>query len=450
MTIKKKPYKTNQSSIRQDGKTEFSARSRALADKRRKSGSGSRIQKKLGRDDVFTSEFKTAFDPDTEYEQILGSVYLERELDAARKTITALRKFPNDGNCQRILKQMQSKPFRRKKDCPLCPIWRHERQTALTLAARSRYVFPRVQGELFLVSVIYDFAENLVQLEQSLADANKSMSELAAYMGRKRHGVMMVGTFEFDLLSRVQLTTDHKSKALLSELGITASESGGWSLTGHFFVRVPHRDVMEGWLRKRYPSSDPAWVRVRFDKIKGKKKLEDDLSRIISYSGKPVKALFSPPTRDTKGKKRREANDLMQTMSAAFYGTTMNTHIDEASFNLNAAIAQWAKFIDRVGASQVYYSVETTHAQKWYSESEMDYLRLTDDDLFGDGRHLIEIHRDCGHFSPNRVLPHLKGRTRSLRTRSLTYDAEWEAMTDCHGIDSDTHYHDFDRWMLKP
>lgn len=58
---------------------------------------------------------------------------------------------------------------------------------------------------------------------------------------------------------------------------------------------------MEGWLRERYPSSDPGWVRVRFDQIKGKKKLEDDLSRIMSYAGKPVRALFSAPTRDTKG-----------------------------------------------------------------------------------------------------------------------------------------------------
>ena len=450
MTKRKKLYQTSGNTVRQDGKTEFSARSRAIADGRRGSGAGSRIQKKLGKDDVFTPEFKAAFHPDTEYDQILGSVHLERELDAARKTITALRQFPNDRDGQRILKQMRSKPFRRKKDCPLCPIWRYERETALTLAARSRYVFPRVLSELYLVTVIFDFAENLIQLESALKEANKSLREMTAFMGRKRRGVMMIGTFEFDLLSHVQLTSDFKSKALLSELGLVATESGGWALTGHFFVRVPHREVLEGWLRNKYPSSDPNWVRVRFDQIKGEKKLEEHLSRIISYAGKPIAALFGPPTRDTKDKKRQAADELMQKMAAAFYGTTMNTYIDQSSFDLNAAIVQWTKFIDRVGASQVYYSVETTHAQKWYSESEMEYIRMTDGDMINNGSHRIEIHRDCGPFYQNKVLPHLKGRTRPLRTQKLTYDPEWEAMTDCYGIDPDTHYHDFDKWTVKP
>lgn len=64
----------------------------------------------------------------------------------------------------------------------------------------------------------------------------------------------------------------------------------------------------------------------------------------------------------------------------------------------------------------------------------MDYLRMADEGLFGDGRHLIEMHRDCGHYSRSKVLPHLKGRTRSLRTRQLTYDAEWEAHGRCHRL----------------
>jgi hypothetical protein len=108
-----------------------------------------------------------------------------------------------------------------------------------------------------------------------------------------------------------------------------------------------------------------------------------------------------------------------------------------------------------------YYSVESAHAQKWYSESEMDYIRVTDDDMrtdndmrgedgMLDGNHMIEVHRDHGPLPPHKQLPHLQGRVCELRSRLLTYDAEWESMTDCSGIDSKTEYHDFDKWMVKP
>jgi hypothetical protein len=98
----------------------------------------------------------------------------------------------------------------------------------------------------------------------------------------------------------------------------------------------------------------------------------------------------------------------------------------------------------------MHYSVETTHAQKWYSESEVDYIRKTDADLLSDGSHKIEIHRDHGPFPPHNTLPHLKGRMRDLRTRRLTYDAEWESMTDCTDINPDTEVPAFDRWIVKP
>ena len=446
----KTPYQSNRSTTRSDGKMAFSPQARAIADKRMNAGVLSRVQKKLGTDGTFTDAFKAAFDPDNQYEQILERIHLEKELDAARKVITALRAFPNDQDCQRILKEMRSQPIRRKKDCVHCPIWRHEHETSLTLAARRRYVFPRVSSELYLVTIIFDFAENLDQLEQALAAANKNLTKMAAFMGRKRCGVMMVGTFEFDLLSHEQLTDQPKSKALLAEIGVVATDAGGWALTGHFFTRVPHRDVLEPWLREQYPSSDPNWHRVQFDRVKGNKKLEEHLSRIISYGGKLPEQLFKPPSRKTKGSERKTANELMRRMSSAFYGTTANTYIDQTAFDLNAAIAQWAKFVDRVGARQMHYSVETTHAQKWYSESEVDYIRKTDADLLSDGSHKIEIHRDHGPFPPHNTLLHLKGRMRDLRTRRLTYDAEWEAMTDCTDIDPYTQRPDFNRWMMKP
>jgi hypothetical protein len=91
----------------------------------------------------------------------------------------------------------------------------------------------------------------------------------------------------------------------------------------------------------------------------------------------------------------------------------------------------------------------------------MDYIRMIDadmttdedrrgDDGMKDGEHKIELHRDHGLLPPFDVPPHLKGRVRDLRSRPLTYDAEWDSMTDCLGINPDTHYHDFDRWTVKP
>lgn len=454
-------FKNNQSLLRSDGKVAFSPQGRAIADKRISAVQISRVQGRLGDGDAFTDEFKAAFDQETEHEQILERVHLVKELDASKKIMTALKALGDDNDALRILSEMRARPTNRKKDCPLCPVWRHERETRLTLAAASRYVFPRVLEQCYLVTIIYDFAVNLDQLEEALRAAHKSMNSAVAHMGRKRHGVMMVGAFEFDLMSFEQLMAEPKSKSLLKELGITASDAGGWTLTGHFFTRVPHEDVLQDWLQKQFPSSDGNWTRVRFDKIKDDKSLLEHLSRTLSYSGKMPMPLFKAPTRKTVGGELQATNDLMGRMSAAFTGTVMNPNIDHNAFDLNAAIAQWAKFIDRIGSKLAYYSVESTHAQKWYSESEMDYIRMTNDDMrtdddlrdddgMADGNHIYEIHRDHGPLPPHKPLPHLQGRMRELRSRLLTYDAEWESMTDCSGINPDTESHDFDRWIVKP
>jgi hypothetical protein len=200
---------------------------------------------------------------------------------------------------------------------------------------------------------------------------------------------------------------------------------------------------------------------VQFNQVNRNKDLLDHLSKILSYSNKMPKALFSPPTRKTKGDERHLADEMMRRMSAAFYGANVNTDIDSTVVDLNAAIAQWAKFVDRVGTKLLYYSIESAHAQKWYSESEMDYIRLTDsdlrtdgdwtdDDAMNDGDHLLEMHRDHGPLPPQKVLPHLKGRVRVLRSRQLIYDPEWVSMTDCSGVNPDTHHPNFDQWTVKP
>lgn len=428
---------------------EFSPQARAIADRRTSANKTGRVPKILGTDDTFSEQFKAAFDPETEHEQILGRINLIDELDAAKKTIRALKAFPHDAEAQRILKDISANPIFRKKDCPLCPIWRHEREARLTLAARIRYVFPRVIDQLYLVTIIFDFAENLDQLEQSLEAAQKSMREAVAHMGRKHLGVMMLGAFEFDLMSHDQLVSDHKSKSLLAELGVVATEAGGWTLTGHFFVRVPHEEVLKDWFDDRYPSSTRRWFRVEFKQINKEQSLLEHLSRILSYGGKRPGPLFDPPTRHTKSGERRLANERMRKMSSAFYGSPGIPDLDDDAFDLDAAIVQWAKFVHRVGSKMIYYSVESAHAQKWLSESEMDYIRMTDDDMFGDGLHKVEVRRDHGFYPPYKTLPQIKGKVPALRSKPLTYDEEWISMTDFSGIDPEVEHPNYLAWLLK-
>lgn len=447
--VQKKKYNTSKNLTRSNGQVAFSAQGRGIADQRTSAKLGGRIAKKLGTDDTFTDEFKSAFHPDTEHLWILERVNLEGQLDAARKTISALRKYPTDGDAQRILDEMWAPPHFREKDCVLCPIWRHERELELIRDLCARYVFPQVADQLYLVTIVFDFAENLQQLEDAVEAAHQGLTDAMTYMRKQRHGVVFAGCFEPDLKSYEDLTTEYKSRALLNELGVVANDAGGWSLTGHFLVRVPHRDVLEPWLRRKYPSSDAKWHRVQFDQIKQNKELKEHLTKIFSYAAKAPAPLFKPPSRRTKDKRRDKANALMRKMVTAFNGPSRLPGADDA-FDLDAAIVQWAKFMDRMGSKMMYFARESVHAQKWYSDSEMDYIRRTDGDMNRRGEHKIEVHRDCGPHSHTTVLPHLKGRLRHLRTRPLQYDDEWVRLTDCSGININTHYHDFDTWTLRP
>ncbi len=67
-------------------------------------------------------------------------------------------------------------------------------------------------------------------------------------------------------------------------------------------------------------------------------------------------------------------------------------------FNLDEAIRQWAIFMDQLGVGLIYYSVESVHAQKWYSEFEMDYIRATDYDLYANSEHRIDYIAILGPF----------------------------------------------------
>ncbi len=156
-------------------------------------------------------------------------------------------------------------------------------------------------------------------------------------------------------------------------------------------------------------------------------------------------SLFDVPTRSTKGQQRQKANAKLQNMATAFYGDIGLSRANGAAFDVTAAIVQWAKFIDRVGPKMVYYSIESTHAQMWLSDSEIGYLRSQVDDSMD----LIEFRRDRCIPDQRQTHPKLAGKKHKIKSRPLTYDAEWKTMTDCSKLNPEVEYPDLTAWLLK-
>lgn len=433
---------TDENLIRRDGALAFSPRGRAFADLRTASPN-SRVRKVLGKDDTFSPEFKEAILSD--YLWILERPHLVTELQAVKKVIKALRKSPDDRRCQDLLERLNMPPTERSEPNVLCPIWRHENELYRADLALSRYVFPAVAGELYLVTVIFGFAPDLNTLESAVIDGHRAMDQAVKRMNTKRRGVMIVGAFEPDLRSEIDFRKKRDLAKAADEHGWEVPDTGGWVLSGHFFVRAPHIEDFELILDEYLPANQ--YDRVQAKRLSKNKKLADHLMTILGYSAKYPKPLFGHPTR---GKGKQKADEAIKEMAAAFAGPDFDPSDDVVDmFDVDAAIRQWALLMDRLGPDLVYYSTESVHAQKWYSESEIRYVRGVDYDMTSDGRHRIEIHRDTGPFSRNRILPHLKGRTRRLRTRPLQLDEEWERMTEYSGYDPFTDGHSFDHWMIR-
>lgn len=428
---------------RRDGKISFSPRGRAIADRRTSTKKG-RINKVLGKGGPFTPEFKkTVLD---DHEQILERAYLVDELEGAKKVLNALATAPDDPNSVGLLYRLHASPADREEPCVLCPIWRHEYSIHRTAAAVFRYVFREVRFELYQLTIIFDYAENLHQLEQKFDQAHKTLKEFVAIANRKRFGIMMVGALEPNLRSRHEFDTMRDMKKMESQLNWQVGDSGGWVLSGHFFVRAPSKDDIEDILNKMLPSS--GWTRVLFQSITKKNNLMEHLMSILNYSAKYPSELFDPPTR---GVEKKKVDQWINSMESAFFGPSFDA--DKAvgeNFGLMAAIRQWALFMDRVGPDKIYYSVESVHAQKWYSQTEVQYLRESGLDMYSDGRHRVEIHRDTGPFSRHVTQPNLKGNLRFLRSRPLQEDREWMRLTDIGEANSSLRAVSFDRWMLKP
>ena len=285
---------------RYDGKLAFSASGRSFADLRQATA-GSRIKKVLGKGGPFSEEFKAAILND--HEHVLERDYLLTELEAYKKVLVALEAAPQDPDAAKLLRRLRADPVTRKSSSTLCPIWRHENQTYNALTVTSRYAFPRVADELYLLTIVFDFAENIFQLEAKIREAHLRLNELVKRMTALRAGVMMVGCFEPDLFDGDELSSKESLRRMLADFSLRPGPSGGWVVTGHFFVRVPNKEAFEALLREIFPSR--RWDRVRFDKIKKKKKLVATLMLILGYGAKYPRALFNVSLRGKKRKNHR-------------------------------------------------------------------------------------------------------------------------------------------------
>ena len=447
---KRSTYQPNRNLVRKNGKIAFSSKARAIADKRSATSTG-RIDTVLGKGGPFSTSFKEAIKDD--YADILERPHLEAELKAAKRIMQALERAPDRRDCRLLLNKMRSDPRTRKRNCVTCPIWKHEQQVDRVVTALNRYVFNAVFHELHLLSVVFSFSENLEELSESINQAKAALNNVVKEMTARRRGVVMLGSFEFDLVSKEQLTSKQSLSEMTAAFGKTPPDAGGWVLTGHFFVRVPHHHDLRALLKQVFPTqqtrgSKGKWNRIRFDKISKNKELTAALVDVLGYAAKYPAPLFKTKT---KGREKYRADRKAQELMGAFFGGGFNeSDADVDAFNVDAAIRQWALFVDSLGEDSNYYSVESAHAQKWYSESEMAFIRDTDYDMTSDGQHRIEIHRDTGPFNTFNVQQHLKGKTRRLMSRKLRYDEDWVRDTDMSGYVIGRTPVSFDRWIIKP
>ena len=405
--------------------------SEAIANKRIKAKDGL-INRMCGKNSVFSDDFKRLILEN--YEGILDHVYLATELKGARDVITALKRAADDPRCADLLNRMQSYPALRSKPNLLCPVWRYEHSIIMSYFATQRYIFPEVKEELYLLTIIHDFASNLETLEEQICSARKSLDSVIKTMNKNRRGVMMLGAFEPDLRSHKEMTKKPDLVKAAVDLQWQSTECGGWVLSSHFIVRVPHDEDFLAFLKKEFPAK--GWGRVQLKPIKESDVLADTVTTILRYMGKYKEPLFKVPTR---GKKRETADKEMHQLRNAFMGpSARESYGKSVQFDLHAARRQWALFIDSLGEDTLFYSVESVHAQKWQSQSEMQFLTQFGSSEEVHGFERIEIHRDTGPYSRYTIDPAKKRFVKRRRTRKLQYDPEWMDQTDYSGYDGDS------------
>lgn len=422
-------------------KLAFSPRGQAIREKRNAATAG-RIQRVLGAKGPISAPFKRAVLDD--YDDILERPHLEYELKSFKRILNSLSSSP-DGLSSSLLDRLNMDPVARGSSEILCPIWKNSNEVEATTIAASRYIHSRVSDELYLLSIIFDYCENLELVRDKVDEFRAGLDHSIDQMDKLDHGVMMVGAIELDLINYDEATKRRNVLNLISQQGYEQPLDAAWAVTGHFFVRVPRKDVFSKVVREVFPSK--GWARVQFKNISRNQSLQSQLMSVLGYAGKYPKPIFDTPTQP---KKREPYDKKMNHMAAAFNGPRLNLASKSEVFDVPAAVRQWALCVDDLGADKLIYTVENRIAQKWLSESELAYVRRFDLDVDRQGRNPIELKRDDpllnnGYLSPVSIHhpPCI------LKTRRLRFDPDWYNATDCSGMNVDEYFPDFNRLIFS-
>lgn len=427
--------------VQRDGKVAFSKGAGRIAETR-KSATKGRVHKILGTDGTFSEQFKRLILTDDN--QILEREHLVAELTAVKRILKVLK--PDQYAEDKLLyNRLRDGPFDNSDPNPLCIFWKHGHNLSQISTLSSRYVFPSVIEECHMLTAIFDFAPNLFHLEDIYQEARRAIDDTVRMMNKKRRGVVIVGTLEPDLRSHKEIMTGKELSKLCKQKNWDVPESGGWVLSGHFFVRAPYIEEFGFLVRERLGAHLSG--RVEIKDIKRDRNVFHHVLKVLNYASKFPEKLFNTPTR---GQGKKQADQMINEFERAFGNGFFDTlgHIS-ADFSIDEAIRQWALFINRLGSKTVHYSVESVHAQKWLSETEMNYLISNDLHTLGDGSHLIEILRDTGDLRVSRKQERMKGKGRRLQTRPLKYDAEWVHLTDIGKPRVTGEAVSFDDWYLS-
>lgn len=338
----------------------FSPRSNAIHSLRVNSTDG-RVERVLGKKGPFTDEFKKLIR--TDYESILESPYLVRELKGAKKILKALEKRKSEPTIHALFRKISEYGPTSEQPSILSPIWRHENCVKVLSALGLRYIYPEVMNESFFVTIVYGYAHNLESLGPLVDQFRLDLDAFVKSNTMRGRGLVMAGAFEPDLRSYEELTSKKPDLVKMSrDLGWVIQDHGGWVLSGHFVGRGYFHDELKNRLGEVFPSRGSK--RVRFEILSRKKDLYQSIMDLIGYFCK-----FTGPMFDT-GKNKEPANRMLRTVQSAFIGPNVRSpKAFDDDFDQDAAIRQWALFIDDLGPDRLFYSIENAHAQKWYSRT---------------------------------------------------------------------------------
>lgn len=404
----------------------FSARANAIAHNRLTAKNG-KIEQRLGKKGPFTEEFKEIVR--SNYLGIYEHPHLDRELKGAKMILRALDRDKRP-EAKDLLHRMTAYPVERKEPCLLCPVWRYEQATKTVVALALRYFFEAVRRELHFTTVVFGYAKDLFQLEDLIVQSRAEIDGVHREMTRQRRGLVMAGAFEPDLRSVEDIEAKTLLRTLSREQGWDVADHGGWVLSGHFLTRAPHHDDFNDIINDTWPSSSPDRVQMKL--LRKNKSIEASILESALYVLKYIGPMF-----DRSGDNRTKAGSAQtfRSIQNAFFGPSVNKYFPTpAGFDRDAALTQWALFVDRLGFDKLFYSVETAFAQKWQSETEMSYYKKAGDFSWVHGYDLVELHRDTGPYS-DRIDPKVRHLVPRRRTRPLTIDIDWVERTDFSGAD---------------